>query len=106
MKKRLYSQGNGWLLYINKSFCELVGINNNNHTIAITTKNNQLFIRPINIVNKETHNSYIKKELIIRGSAYGLYLSKALLGILKVNPEIDIIDIEINKSALRIKKAE
>lgn len=105
MKKYLSSQGNGWLLYINKEFCELMGVNKNNQEIAITTYENELIIEKLDLANEENHDFKIIKKVITRGNGFGIYISQALLEILNINPEIDKVNIEIQNAKLTVKKA-
>lgn len=41
-----------------------------------------------------------------RGSGYGLSLQVALLELLEINPEKDMVEYEVNGQVLTIKKAD
>lgn len=46
----------------------------------------------------------LTKKLIRRGSGYGLNISKPLLEVLEIDPENDVINIDIYENKLVIKK--
>ncbi len=48
----------------------------------------------------------MKRKLIRSGSGWAMFVSKTLLELLNVNPEIDFLDIEVEKDVLKIKKHE
>lgn len=101
-KKKLIDNGNGWLLYINKSIIKYLGINENNKDILLTIKNKKLYAeltRQIPINNE----SNIKK-LFKRGSGYGFYIELLILDILGINPEKDFLNLDIDGNRLIIKK--
>lgn len=60
------------------------------------SKNNEL----------EKYKDLMHKKLLKRGSGYGLSLQVALLELLEVNPEKDMVEYEVNGQVLTIKKAD
>jgi len=48
----------------------------------------------------------MKKKLYKSGSGWALFLPKPIIELLKVNPENDYLEIEIEKNVLIVKKSE
>lgn len=104
MRKKLVAQGNGWMLYINKDFCDLMHISLKEKNVILTIQNKILYIQ--NARNYDNQNKlYISKKVVRRGNAFGLYISKTLLNILEINPETDNVKIDIYNSSLLVKKS-
>lgn len=48
----------------------------------------------------------MKKKLYRSGSGWALFLPKPIIELLKINPEEDFVEMEIEKNTLIVKKAE
>jgi hypothetical protein len=48
----------------------------------------------------------MKKKLYKSGSGWALFLPKPIIELLKIDPENDFLEIEIEKNTLTAKKAE
>ncbi len=48
----------------------------------------------------------MQRKLMRSGNGWAVFLSKTILELLKVDPEVDFIEFEIEKDVLRIKKAK
>lgn len=104
MKKKLIAQGNGWMLYINKDFCDLMHLSKTEKNIILIVQNRTLYIKNAKS-DYDQNKLYLSKKVIQRGCAFGLYLSKTLLNILEINPEIDNIRIDIHDSTLLVERS-
>jgi hypothetical protein len=47
----------------------------------------------------------MKRKFFRTGNGWALFVSKTILELLKLNPEKDFIEIEIEKDILKIKKS-
>jgi hypothetical protein len=47
----------------------------------------------------------MKRKLMRSGNGYALFLSKTIIELLKINPEVDFIEFEVESNTLKIKKA-
>jgi len=48
----------------------------------------------------------MKKKLYKSGSGWALFLPKPIIELLKIDPETDYLEIEIEKNVLTVKKAD
>ncbi|MBP3924456.1 hypothetical protein J6E39_04360 [bacterium] len=106
MKKQLTTNGNSWHLYIKKPIAQLMGITPDEYTVIINVENKTLYVRKIKNNELEQVKDLMHKKLLKRGSGYGLSIQVALLELLEINPEKDMVEFEINGQTLTIKKAE
>jgi len=106
MKKALQTNGNTWHIYLSKPIIQLLGITANNRTVLLNIENKVLFVKKISNDEIEKYKDFLCKNLIKRGSSYGLNIPIPILNLLDVNPEKDLIDYEINGQILKIKKAD
>ena len=102
MKRNLAVQGNSWYLYINKSIAQMLGLTSGERKVKITVSGKTLYVDK---VLKDEDDCLIKK-LIDRGSGYGLNLPLPILELLDINPEVDLVDINIENNQLIIKKVD
>lgn len=102
MKKALQANGNSWQLYINKPLADIIGITKTNYMVTLVVQNKTICIQLYDNAIKAT--GLLVKKLIKRGSGYGLNISKPLLEILEINPEADILNIDVSNNKLIIKK--
>lgn len=102
MKKALQANGNSWQLYINKPLADIIGITKVNYIVTLVIQDKTIGIQLYDNATETT--GLLVKKLIKRGSGYGLNISKPLLEILEINPEVDILDIDISNNRLIIKK--
>lgn len=102
MKKALTTLGNNWQIYLSKIICQLLGISEKGYSVQLKISNKTLY------VEKSTNNKkgFLVKKLIKRGAGYGLNLPLPILELLDINPEVDLVDINIENNRLIIKKAE
>ena len=103
MKKALQANGNSWQLYINKPLADIIDITSKNYVVSLIIREKIISVKLHNIANK-TNIGVLTKKLIKRGSGYGLNISKPLLAVLDINPEVDVVDIDIYENMLVIKK--
>ena len=48
----------------------------------------------------------MKKKLIASGSGWALFMSKTILELLNINPETDMVELEVENKVLKVKKAD
>ena len=46
----------------------------------------------------------MKRKLMRSGNGWALFISKTLIELLKINPETDFVEIQIENDVLKIKK--
>ncbi len=83
-----------------------MGITPDEYTVIINVENKTLYVRKIKNNELEQVKDLMHKKLLKRGSGYGLSIQVALLELLEINPEKDMVEFEINGQTLTIKKAE
>lgn len=105
MKKELYTQGNTWQLYIKASIARLMGITPQEYTVNLDVKEKILYVKKVTPAEAELYKDLLCKKLIKRSSGYGLNMTIAILEMLDINPETDMVDVDINGQVLIIKKA-
>lgn len=104
MQKSLTTNGNTWQLYINKPIAQLIGVNSNEYSVSLVRKNKTLYVEKVcETVDKD--NLCVKK-LIKRSAGYGLNLPLPILELLDINPEEDMIEVNVDESKLIIEKAK
>lgn len=63
-----------------------------------------------NMFHIELHNTYIQpnplKKLYRSGSGWALFMPKTLLELIDVNPEKDMLEIQVENNTIKITKAE
>lgn len=101
MKKSLTTNGNTWQLYINKPIAELIGLNKDEYTVSFTIKNKILYVMKTD--KSKNDNAYTKK-LIKRSAGFGLNFPIPILELLEINPETDLLDVNIDENKLIIQK--
>ncbi len=47
----------------------------------------------------------MKRKLFRSGSGWALFFPKTIIELLKINPEMDFVEIEIENDVLKIKKS-
>ncbi len=104
MKKALKTNGNSWQLYLSKPIAKLMGISETEYTVLLTIENKTLNIKRINKDEKTKYENRLIKKLIKRSSGYGLNIPLPILELLEINPENDMLDINIEGDILIIKK--
>lgn len=105
LKKSLSTNGNTWQLYISKPIAKLMGITTNDKTVLLTIKNKILTVQLIKNEDLDRVSDLLIKKLIKRSAGYGLNLPLPILELMDVNPEQDLLDIEIQEKDLIIKKS-
>ncbi len=102
MQKRLKTSGSGWELYFSKPFLQLLGYNPKETMLLITSDNKTIYVEPIEDIEKYKNN--MVKKLQRSSNSYGLYFTQPLIEILEINPETDLLDIEVSGNKLTIRK--
>ena len=105
MKKFLSTNGNTWQLYISKPVAQLMGINTENRTVLLTIENKILTVILIKNENLDKVKYLITKKLIKRSAGFGLNLPLPILELIDINPENDLLEIDIQGKDLIIKKS-
>ncbi len=105
LKKLLTLNGNSWQLYLNKPISKLAGISSNEFTVLLTVDKNTLYVKKIAGNEITKYNNMLVKKLIKRGSGYGLNLPLPILDLLEINPETDMLEIDIDNDKLVIRKS-
>lgn len=80
----------------------MLGLTSGERKVKITVSGKTLYVDK---VLKDEDDCLIKK-LIDRGSGYGLNLPLPILELLDINPEVDLVDINIENNQLIIKKVD
>ena len=105
MITKLKTSGNGWELYFSKQLLKLLGYNPETIKLLITCESNSLIVEPIDENElKKYENNMIRKLQKSGGSGAGLYFPAALISVLNLNPETDMIDVEISGNKFSVKK--
>lgn len=105
MKKALTTNGNTWQLYISKPIAQLMGITTQDRTVLLSIENKTLTAKLIKNNNLEKVKDLLTKKLIRRSAGYGLNLPLPILELLDINPEQDMLEINIQGKDLIIKKS-
>ncbi len=103
MQKSLTTNGNTWQLYINKPIAQLIGVNPNEYSVSLVIKNKTLFVEKV--CETTVKENLCVKKLIKRSAGYGLNLPLPILELLDINPEEDMIEVNVDENRLVIQKA-
>lgn len=103
MKKNLATNGNSWMIYINKPIAKMLGIKPEERMVMLNIRRNILYVTKTTDVSTENANI---KRLIKRGGGYALTLPIPILELLNINPEIDSVEINVEENKLIIEKAK
>lgn len=106
MKKPLFSTGAGWDLYLPKPLLKLTGFIPQEDKFLLTVENSVLIISKINPAEVDNYKGFMIKSVSKCGNGWSLYMPITLLELLGINPEIDMVEYEVNGQILKIKKAE
>ncbi len=82
-----------------------MGITAKERTVLLTIENKILTVLIIKNDELNKVKDLLTKKLIIRSSGYGLNLPLPILELIDINPEKDLLEIEIQGKKLIIKKA-
>lgn len=104
VKKSLSTNGNTWQLYISKPIAKMMGITEQERFVLLTIQNKILTVQAINNENLDSVKDLLTKKLIKRSAGYGLNLPLPILELMDINPETDILEINIEGRYLIIKK--
>lgn len=99
VKKKLSINGNSWVLYVNKSIAEAMGLSLENRNIELYFKDKVLYINL-----KTDDNKLLVKKMIKRGAGYGLVLSLPFLALLDIEPNRDFVLMDLNNKTLTVRK--
>ena len=105
MKKSLSTNGNTWQLYISKPIAKMMGITEQERIVLLTIQNKILTVKAINNEKLGMVKDFLTKKLIKRSAGYGLNLPLPILELIDINPETDLLEIDIEDRDLIIKKA-
>ena len=102
MKKTLTTNGNSWYLYIHKPIADMLGINSEEYTVNLKIEKQVLCVSKNRKNAKNT--AFLTKKLIKRSSGFGLNFPLPILELLEIDPEKDVLDINLVENKLEIKK--
>lgn len=105
MKKSLTTNGNTWQLYISKPIAQLMGITIQDRTVLLTIENKILTVRLVKNEEIEKVKDLLTKKLIRRSAGFGLNLPLPILELIDINPEKDLLEIEVQGKDLIIKRS-
>ena len=104
MHKRLKPSGNGWVLYFSKPMLQLLGYNPKETNLLITSDNKIIYVEPIEDLERYKNN--MVKKLQRSSNSYGLYFTQPLIEILEINPEEDLLEIDVYGNKFTIRKLQ
>ena len=104
MKKKLVPIGNGWSIYMPVHILKLMGVDPKNSNVLFDIEDKTLLVKEIAPNNPDV-NKLLIRRFIRSGHGFALYIPNTILELLDVNPENDLVSLEINKQTLIIKKA-
>lgn len=104
VKKSLSTNGNTWQLYISKPIARMMGITEQERFVLLTIQNKILTVQAIKNEKLDSVKDLLTKKLIKRSAGYGLNLPLPILELMDINPETDILEIDIEGRDLIIKK--
>lgn len=82
-----------------------MGITPQEYTVNLEVKDKILYVKKVLPSETELYKDLLCKKLIKRSSSYGLNMTISILEMLDINPETDMVDVDINDQVLIIKKA-
>ena len=101
MITKLTIRNNSVFIYLTQAMIQLLHIVPENAYFIFTLKNKCLYITEADNNSRELPFATKARKT---GSGWGIYLSKSMLEILEINPENDLIDINIEDNVLIVKK--
>lgn len=104
MKKTLTTNGNTWQLYLTKTISQFLGLTPQEYTVQFKITNKTLYVEKY--TSKQKEDGLLLRKLIKRSAGFGLNFPISVLELLEINPEEDLVDINIEGNKLIIKKAE
>ncbi len=105
MKKNLFSIGNGWALYLSSSLIKLIGVDPKLSHILFTLENKELEVKEVDISDFKNPDKFLIRKLTKSGNGFALYIPNSILELLEINPEIDQVELNVDKNILKLKKA-
>jgi len=103
MIKKLTARGNGWFLNIPKPIIKLLGLNPETSSVQFKIINKILYVKEIFPDNPD-FDKYLVRKLSKKNSSRGLYMPNSILELLEINPESDLINIDVEDNVLIVKK--
>ena len=105
LRKTLTTNGNTWQLYISKPIAKLMGITQEDRIVLLTIENKTLTVKAITSDELDKVKDLLIKKLIKRSAGFGLNLPLPILELIDINPELDLLEINIQGKNLIIKKS-
>ncbi len=105
MRKKLSIRGNGWLLSIPKTIIKMLGVSPETSKLIFKIKNKTLYIREISPDNPDC-TKYLVRSFSRQNSGWGFYMPNSILELLDINPEVDLVNLEMEDTVLIIRKLE
>lgn len=105
MIKTLTARGNGWLLIIPKTMIKLLGLSPETSKVQFKIKDKILYIQEIFPDNPD-YDKYLIRQLSKKNTSYGFYMPDSILELIKVTPETDKLDLQIDDNVLIVRKAD
>ena len=104
MKKFLTARGNGWALIVPKDVIKLLGINPESAKLKFEMKGKTLFVQEV-LENDIDMQKYLIRKFARKNTSWTLYMPNSILELLKIKPEEDMVELEVDGQILIIKKA-
>lgn len=105
MKKSLTQRGNGWALIVPKDIIKLLAIDPQTAKLKFEFKDKVLHISEISPDNPDFEKCLVRK-FSKKDSSWTLYMSNSIIGLLKIDPATDELEIDVDGQVLIIKKAD
>lgn len=105
MKKSLTQRGNGWALIVPKDIIKLIGVEPKTAKLKFEFKDKVLYISEI-FPNNPDFNKCLVRQFSKKDSSWTLYMPNSIIGLLRIDPETDGLEIDVDGQTLIIKKAE
>ncbi len=103
MKRKLKTNGNSWVLYINKSFSDILGVSPEERYVELVFKEKILYLSKAS--SDSSSKNLLVKKLIKRGGGYGLIFTLPFQELLDIQPEKDFVSFDANGAILKISKS-
>lgn len=105
MIKNLSISGNAWHLYLSKPALQLLRFDPEETKLLLSVSNKILHITKITDEEIKKLVNPLIKNITKKGCGHVIFLSQAILEWIDVNPETDMVDVNIEGESLIVKKA-
>lgn len=103
MKKFLTARGNGWALIVPKDVIKLLGIIPETAKLKFEIKGGILFVQEVSSNNVDIEKCLIRR-FTRKNTSWTLYMPNSIIELLKIKPEEDMVELEVDGQMLMIKK--